>query len=149
MFTGTAILQLVESGKLSSDDNLAKVLPDYPDEEVPNRVTIRQLLTHTSGLGPRDYYDHPDYPPHRGSIRTVADLLRFVVGTPLGGEPGKYLYFNSGYIILEAVIERLSGRSFYELYSATHFQTCRYATQPICPGRFAASWHSDSAHELS
>ena len=49
-FTGVAIAQLVEAGRLRFDDTLARVLPGYPDADVARRVTIRQLLTHTSGI---------------------------------------------------------------------------------------------------
>jgi CubicO group peptidase (beta-lactamase class C family) len=134
MFTATAILQLVESGKLSLDDRLEKVLPDYSNEKVRKQVTIRQLLTHTSGLGPQDYYDHPDYPAQRDKIRTVADLMRFAVATPLGAEPGKYLYSNSGYIILGAVIERLSGQSFYEYLQRHIFKPAGMKRSLYAPG---------------
>ena len=134
MFTGTAIAQLVDAGKLSFDDTVGKVLPDYPAREVRERVTVRQLLTHTSGLGPRDYYDHPDYPAQRASIRTVPDLMRFVVDTPLGGEPGKYLYSNAGYIILGAIIERLSGQSFYEYVRKRIFEPAGMTHSLYAPG---------------
>lgn len=118
-FTGVAIAQLVDAGKMSFDDTVGKVWPDYPDKEVRDRVTIRQLLTHTSGLGPQDYYDHPRYPALVSRIRSVPDYMKLVVGTPLGNEPGKYLYSNSGYILLGAIIERLSGESYYD-YVARH-----------------------------
>ena len=51
MFTGVAIMQLVEQGKLSLQDTIDKCLPDYPDKEIARQVTVHQLLTHTSGLG--------------------------------------------------------------------------------------------------
>src|SRR3954469_17906063 len=51
MFTAVAIAQLVQAGKLSFTDNVVKHLPDYPNKEVADKVTIHQLLTHTSGMG--------------------------------------------------------------------------------------------------
>src|SRR5262249_51688178 len=54
MFTAVAIAQLAQQGKLSFDDTLIKVLPDYPNKEIAQKITIHQLLTHTSGLG--DYF---------------------------------------------------------------------------------------------
>ena len=51
MFTSVAILQLVQAGRLGLDDTIGKHLPDYPNKAVANVVTVRQLLTHTSGLG--------------------------------------------------------------------------------------------------
>jgi CubicO group peptidase (beta-lactamase class C family) len=51
MFTSVAIAQLIQAGKLSYDDTLAKVLPDYPNKQNAEKITIHHLLTHTSGLG--------------------------------------------------------------------------------------------------
>ncbi len=113
LFTGVAIAQLVEAGRLSYDDTVGKLLPDYPDEEVRRRATVRQLLSHTSGLGPKDYYEGPLWDT-RSRLRSVADYLRIVVGTPLGSEPGQYHYSNVGFVILGAIVERVTGVSFYD-----------------------------------
>jgi CubicO group peptidase (beta-lactamase class C family) len=114
MFTGVAIAQLADAGKLSLDDTIGILWPEYPDADVREHVTIRQLLTHTSGLGPGDYYDHPRYGELWQTLRSVQDYLGLVVGTPRGGKPGDYSYSNSGYILLGAIIERLSGQPYYE-----------------------------------
>ena len=111
--TGVAIAQLVESGKLSYDDVVGKLLPDYPDQKIRERVTVRQLLSHTSGIGPKDYYETPAW-VMRPRLRSVSDYMRLVNGTTIGAEPGKYLYSNSGYVILGAIIERVTGSSFYD-----------------------------------
>lgn len=113
MLAGVAIAQLVDAGKLSYDDPVGKVLPDYPDADVRARVTVRQLLSHTSGLGPQDYYEGPLW-SSRPRLRSVPDYMKLVVGTPIGGEPGQYHYSNSGYVILGAIIERLAGVSYYD-----------------------------------
>jgi D-alanyl-D-alanine carboxypeptidase len=113
MFTGVAIAQLVEAGKVSYDDVVGKHLADYPDQDVRQRVTVRQLLSHTSGMGPNDYYQGAGW-LKRSHLRSVADYMKLVVGTPIGGEPGTYHYLNSGYVILGALIERVSGMSFYD-----------------------------------
>ncbi|HYN46445.1 MAG TPA: serine hydrolase domain-containing protein, partial [Allosphingosinicella sp.] len=113
MFTGVAIAQLVESGRLSFDDTVGRHWPDFPNPAIRDRVTIRQLLTHTSGLGPKDYYDDPRYPAAAENLRSLADYLRLAVDTPLEGTPGTYAYSNSGYLILGAIIERVSGQDFY------------------------------------
>lgn len=112
--TGVAIAQLVDAGKLSYDDTVGKVLPDYPDQDVRDKVTVRRLLSHTSGLGPKDYYEGPLWAALRSRLRSVPDYMKLVVGTPLGSEPGKYLYSNSGYVLLGAIIERLSAQSYYD-----------------------------------
>jgi CubicO group peptidase (beta-lactamase class C family) len=111
--TGVAIAQLVDAGKLSYDDTVGKLLPDYPEQDVRERVTVRQLLAHTSGLGPLDYWQKPEWLAARSRLRSVADYMKLVVGTPIGGEPGKFLYSNSGYVLLGAIIERLTGQSYY------------------------------------
>lgn len=117
--TGTAIAQLVEAGRLSYDDPVGKILPDYPDKDVRDKATIRQLLSHTSGMGPQDYYERPAWAAARSGLRSLPDYLTLIGGTTIGSEPGKYLYSNSGYVILGAVIERVSGQSFYD-YVAGH-----------------------------
>lgn len=122
MFTGVAIAQLVDAGKLSYDDTVGKQLPDYPDKAVRDRVTVRQLLSHTSGLGPKDYYNGPLWSSGRSRLRSVPDYMKLVVGTPLDGEPGKFLYSNSGYVLLGAIIEKLSGQSYYD-YVRDHIFT--------------------------
>lgn len=113
MFTGVAIAQLVESERLSYDDTLARLWPDFPNPRL-RQVTIRQLLTHTSGLGPNDYYDDPRYPALVDSIRNVADYMRLAIDTPMENTPGTYNYSNSGFIILGALIERLTREDFYD-----------------------------------
>jgi CubicO group peptidase (beta-lactamase class C family) len=112
--TGVAIAQLVDADILSYDETVGTVLPDYPDQDVRERVTIRGLLSHTSGLGPKDHYEGPLWAALRPRLRSVPDYMKLVVGTPLGSEPGKYLYSNSGYVLLGAIIERLSAQSYYD-----------------------------------
>jgi CubicO group peptidase (beta-lactamase class C family) len=113
VFTGVAIAQLVEAGKLSYDDTVGNLLPDYPNPDVRERVTVRQLLSHTSGLGPPDYYETPLWST-RPRLRSVADFMRLVGETPITSEPGKYRYSNAGYVILGAIVERLTELNFYD-----------------------------------
>jgi CubicO group peptidase (beta-lactamase class C family) len=113
-FTGVAIGQLVDAGNLSYDDTVGKWLPEYPDQAVRDKVTLRQLLSHTSGLGPNDYYEGPLWAGARPRLRSVADYMRLVVGTKIGSEPGQYLYSNSGYVLLGAIIEKASGQDYYD-----------------------------------
>lgn len=112
MFTGVAIAQLAEQGKLSFTDTIEKHLPDYPNKDVAGRVTIHQLLTHTSGMGD---YMRKEYLTSTQPIRNVRDLFPFFVDKPLSFEPGtKYDYSNAGFIVLGAIIERVSGQSYYD-----------------------------------
>jgi len=112
MFTAVAIAQLVEQGKLSFDDKVGKLLPDYPNKAVASKVTIHHLLTHTSGLGS---YWNARFDARRATIKTVADYLALFADEPLLFEPGaRFEYSNSGYIVLGAIIEKVSGQSYYD-----------------------------------
>lgn len=113
MFTGVAILQLVEQGKLSLDSKLIEVVPDYPDQDIARKITIHQLLTHTSGLGNMFNQKFEDTPRHR--LDTIAAHLPLFVGEPLQFEPGtRFSYSNAGFIVLGLVIERVSGETYYD-----------------------------------
>ena len=79
MFTAVAIAQLVEQGKLKWTDTLSKVLPDYPNKAQASRITIHQLLTHTSGLGL--YWDNL-FKGNWTAVRTVSELVPFFATQP-------------------------------------------------------------------
>ena len=112
MFTATAILQLVGEGKLELTAPLGKYLPDYPNHDVATKVTIRHLLTHTGGAG--DIFT-PEYEKHRLELRDLADYVKFFGSRGLAFEPGSnWAYSNYGFILLGAVIEKVSGVSYYE-----------------------------------
>jgi CubicO group peptidase (beta-lactamase class C family) len=112
MFTGVAVAQLAQQGKLSFDDPIIKYLPDYPNREVAEKVTIHQLLTHTSGMG--DYWDEI-FAAKWWEIKTVQQMADLIVNEPLEFEPGeKFRYSNSGPLILGLIIEKLSGMSYYD-----------------------------------
>lgn len=116
-FTAVAIGQLLDQGRLSLDDLVGRHLSDYPDATVRERVTIRQLLTHTSGLGAAsEFTNSPLWPAQRLRIRTIAGYLPLIIGHPLVSEPGaQYEYSNAGYVILGLIIEKLTGRSYYDV----------------------------------
>jgi CubicO group peptidase (beta-lactamase class C family) len=112
MFTGVAIAQLAEQGKLSFNDTVGKYLPNYPNKAVAGKVTIHQLLTHTSGLG--DYFNEK-FSAAQSDFRRVADYLPVFANDPLAFEPGQgWKYSNAGYIVLGAIIERVTGQSYYD-----------------------------------
>ena len=111
MFTAVAIAQLAQAGKLSFTDTIAKHLPDYPNKEVAEKVTIHQLLTHTSGMG---LYWNEKFRAQREKLTTVAAHLPLFVSDPLSFPPGeKFQYSNSGYMVLGAIIEKVSGQDYY------------------------------------
>jgi CubicO group peptidase (beta-lactamase class C family) len=113
MFTSVAIAQLVEAGKLSFQDTLAKVLPDYPNRQVAEKVTVHQLLTHTAGFG--DFFDHPEFRPHRERYVKPSDYFPLFAAEPLRFEPGaRFGYSNAGFVVLGAIVERVSGQSYFD-----------------------------------
>lgn len=112
MFTGVAIAQLVEQGRLSFDDPIIKYLPDYPNKEDAERITIHHLLTHTSGMGS---YWNELFESYWPEIRTVEQVYDLFKDKPLEFEPGeRFGYSNSGPIVLGMIIEKVTGMSYYD-----------------------------------
>lgn len=112
MFTAVAIAQLAERGKLSFNDTIGKLLPDYPNKAVADKVTIHHLLTHTSGMGS---YFNEKFMANLNNMKTVADYLPLFVNDPLAFEPGtRWQYSNSGFTVLGLIIEKISGQSYYD-----------------------------------
>lgn len=108
-FTSTAILMLAEEGKLSLDDDITKFLPDYPANG--KKITIEHLLTHTSGI-----VSYTGKKTFRASIAqdlTPAAMIDTFKNDPLEFEPGaRYAYNNSGYFLLGAIIEKVTGMPY-------------------------------------
>jgi len=105
-FTSAAVMLLVQDGKLSLDDPIAKYFPGTPAEFRP--ITVRHLLTHTSGI--------PDYTTDQFDYRrdyTEDDLLKMAFKQKLEFAPGaRWNYSNTGYAMLGFLIHSVSGR-FY------------------------------------
>lgn len=119
MFTAVATLQLVQAGKLALEDPLGKILTDYPNKDVAGKVTIHHLLTHTGGTG--DIFG-PEFDQHRLELRTHGDYVKLYGARALGHEPGaKWQYSNYGFVLLGAVIERVTGQSYYDRVAASIF----------------------------
>lgn len=113
MFTAVAIGQLAERGHLSFEDSALRHRPDLSDM-LPATVTIANLLAHTSGLG--SYFGSPLWAERGGSVRSVDDYLALVRGERIAADyDGRYLYSNSGYVVLGAIIERVTRRDFYDV----------------------------------
>src|SRR6267154_270652 len=104
-FTATAILLLQEQGKLSLDDKVAKFIPDLTRA---NEVTIRQLLSHTSGY--QDYWPQDYVMPMMLQPVTAQKILDMFARKPLDFDPGtKWQYSNTNYVIAGVIIEKASG----------------------------------------
>jgi len=85
MFTAVAIMQLIQDGKLSLDDTLIELVPDYLNKEAASKITVQQLLTHTSGLG--DSFAKEDQDWNSTQNRTMESLIPLFVDKPLLFEP--------------------------------------------------------------
>lgn len=112
MFTAVAIGQLVEAGKLSWDSTLAQLVPEYPDHAAAKKITVWELLHHTSGLG--DFFV-PAFFEHREKYIDPADYLGLIARQPKSGEPGKgFNYSNAGYVLLGRIIENVSHEGYFD-----------------------------------
>jgi CubicO group peptidase (beta-lactamase class C family) len=112
MFTAVAILQLVQAGKLSLDATLSEYWKDYPNQELARKVKVRELLNNTAGTG--DIFT-AEFNDHRLDIRTLDDYVRLYGRRSLEFEPGtRSRYSNYGFLLLGVLIEKLSGRSYYD-----------------------------------
>lgn len=113
LFTQIAIKQLEAAGKLNVDSSLARAWPDYPNQDVARRVTIRQILQHRSGIQ-GNIFAAPAGKTRRDVV-TLQDYFQLFQNEPLQFEPGsKQQYSNAGYIVLGLLIERLSGQNYFE-----------------------------------
>jgi CubicO group peptidase (beta-lactamase class C family) len=121
MFTSLAIARLVQDGKVAYGDKVGKYLPDFPNADVRDQVTIHHLLTHTSGLG--SYFGDPEYALDWASWRRVRDYTTCVANESLAFEPGARMsYSNSGFIVLGLIIEQVTGRDYYDYVRDTVFK---------------------------
>jgi CubicO group peptidase (beta-lactamase class C family) len=128
-FTATAVMMLVEEGKVGLDDKLAKYFPNAP--AAWKDITVRHLLTHTSGI--------PDYTSEKtgGAVNlhrdyTEEDLVKKISSLPLDFQPGeKWSYSNSGYLILGVLIHHLTGEFYGDFLQQRIFQPLRMTSTRI------------------
>jgi CubicO group peptidase (beta-lactamase class C family) len=112
MFTAVAVLSLIEAGMLALDDTLLEHLPDYANKTLASKVTVHHLLTHTGGTG--DIFGAL-YNEHRLELRTHQDFVNLFGARNLTFEPGsQWAYSNYGFVLLGAIIEKVSGQSYYD-----------------------------------
>ncbi|MEL6811557.1 MAG: serine hydrolase domain-containing protein [Bacteroidota bacterium] len=110
MFTATAIMQLLEKGKLSLDQTIGELLPDYPNKTA-REIKVKHLLAHTSGLG--DYFS-PVFFQNQENIKTLKDFLPYFVNDPINFTPGEQMrYSNAGYIVLGLIIEEITSQDYH------------------------------------
>ena len=117
-FCAAAILLLQEDGKLSLDDRVARHLPGVPHAD---QVTIRQLLNHTAGYD--DYWAQTYLPHYLLKPADVPRIIREWGGRPLTHTPGaESRYSNTNYLIAGAIVEKVSGVSFFRFLQERIFQ---------------------------
>jgi CubicO group peptidase (beta-lactamase class C family) len=110
-FTSMLIMQLVDQGKIKLDGKITEYLPDYR-KETGDRVTVHHLLAHTSGIP--SYTSQPGFFPNvsRNPYK-VDDFVKTHTSGDLAFEPGsKFVYNNSGYFLLGAIIEKITGKTY-------------------------------------
>lgn len=123
-FTATAVMMLMEEGKLSLDDKLTKYFPDAPDAW--SAITIRHMLTHTSGMTdyPQDFDLRRDY--------TEDDLFQRIKTIPLAFQPGeKWSYSNLAYVMLGILIHKISGKFYGDFLQERIFKPLEMTTARI------------------
>ena len=112
IFTQTAIQQLAAAGKLRLDDTIDRYLTDYPSDKA-GRITVAQLLDHRAGTG--DIFNARYGAMDVARLRTIGDWMKLIRDQPLEFEPGsRQEYSNAGYVLLGAIIEKVSGLSYYD-----------------------------------
>jgi CubicO group peptidase (beta-lactamase class C family) len=157
MFTSVAMLQLVEARRIKLDDPIGTYLANYPNREIASKVTIRELLNHTGGTG--DIFG-PEFDTHASELRSHEDYIKLFGNRPPRFEAGsRFEYSNYGYVILGAVIDRVSGESYYE-YVRSHIYRPAGMTSTAMPEpgekpvadmslgytkRGGTNWHTDRA----
>ncbi|GLR48207.1 serine hydrolase domain-containing protein [Sphingomonas astaxanthinifaciens] len=112
-FTAALVLKYVEDGRLGLDDDLGKLLP-AETPEAWHKVTVRQLLNHTSGIP--SYTSKPGFMAEANTARaiTTRQLIDVTRDMPMDFAPGtQFRYNNTGYVLLSAIVEKLSGKPWY------------------------------------
>jgi CubicO group peptidase (beta-lactamase class C family) len=128
-FTAASILLLAERGTLSIDDEVTKHLPDYPTHG--QRITIRHLLTHTSGI--KGYTELPEFGDLMKLKKPKETLVTLFGEKPLDFNPGDALvYNNSAYFLLGLIIEKASGKSYADFVKANLFDKVGMSSSYYC-----------------
>lgn len=143
-YTAVTVLRLVEEERLSLDDKIARFLPSFPDG---TKISVRQLLNHTSGL--KDFYLHLYFRPDREEmIELVTKYWTQDELIALSGKFGRWFepgtdwdYSNTNYFLLGVIIERVSGLSLPNAYR-------QYIYEPLGINQTWLTWHEDARMPL-
>ena len=129
-FTGVAVMQLMERGLLSLDDDIAKFVPEFPMQG--RHVTIRQLLDHTSGIVDYHYLGDPIEATSR-QPKALDEVMALYAGKAWVNEPGtKWDWSISGFQLLVTIAERVSGQRFADYVQANIFAPAGLTSTSYC-----------------
>src|ERR1700685_206820 len=129
-FTGVAVMQLVEHGKLSLDDDVSKFIPEFPLQG--NHVNVRQLLNHTSGIVDYHYLGDPIEATSR-QPKALDEVMALYAGKNWVNDPGtKWDWSISGFQLLVTIVERVTGQSFPDYVQQNIFQPAGVKSTTYC-----------------
>ncbi len=127
-FTAMAVMQLQEKGKLDVKDKLSKYISDYPNGD---KITIYNLLTHTSGIP--NFPSASDITAFKTEDIKTEDCINIFKNAPLDFEPGsRWSYSNSGYILLGYIVEKVSGISLENYLTQNIFTPLKMNNTGVC-----------------
>lgn len=122
LFTATAVLQLIEAGKISLDTPIIKYLPNYPNKPVAEEVTVRMLLMQRDGLGDINLLQ-PEYAANRAKVHSLADIIALNANRKPEFKPGSKFYYNNfSYALLGWIVQKVSGEDYYNYVQAHIFE---------------------------
>jgi CubicO group peptidase (beta-lactamase class C family) len=150
-FTATALMHLEQQGKLQLDAPIQTYLPEYPQGE--HRVTVRHLLTHTSGIP--NFVTRPIFWERQAqTAASIEEVIGFFKDLPFDFAPGeRYSYSNSGYVLLGSMLERLTGLPYAEIIQQHIFGPLGMAhsyylePEPIIPQRASGYLPTDQGFQ--
>src|ERR1700685_714310 len=129
-FTGIAVMQLVDRGKLSLDDDISKFIPEFP--LAGRHVTVRNLLNHTSGIVDYHYLGDPIEATSR-QPKALDEVMALYSGKHWVNEPGKKWDWSiSGFQLLVTIVERVTGQSFPDYVQQNIFQPAGVKSTTYC-----------------
>lgn len=129
-FTGIAVMQQVERGKLHLDDDISKFIPEFPLQG--HHVTVRQLLNHTSGIVDYHYLGNPIEATSR-QAKALDEVMALYAGKNWVNEPGKKWDWSiSGFNLLVTIVERVTGQSFPDYVQQNIFKPAGVKSTSYC-----------------
>lgn len=150
MFTAATVMKLAGQGKLSLDDPLAKYFPAIPGAA---QITLRQLLNHTAGISDKSVMPQPGV--FRREVDTATHLAEIGKRQPDFPSGTRWAYSNAGYIVLGAVIEKVTGEAWHvtlqkQLLDPLGLQHTRYGdTAALIAGRVAGYTTDNPGHQVT